>query len=312
MHTPVLAGPALEWLRVLPQGTYVDCTAGAGGHAEAIARQLSGGRLIALDRDPAAVELARARLVRFPAAQVLHRNYDELAQVLMELGIRHIEGVLIDAGVSSMQLDNPARGFSFQHDGPLDMRMDPTTGLSAAQYLAQVDEAELVRVLRDYGDVGPARRIARGIHARARANRLATTADLREAVSESLDFVHGTPEEIRTVFQAVRIAVNDELRRLEATLREQIVPALAPGGRVVVIAFHSGEDRVVKNALREASRPRRTFRPDGRLEKQEPPLLRVLTPKPIEPDQAECRANPRAKSAKLRAAERLAGGRDNP
>ncbi len=310
VHTPVLAGPALEWLRVRPQGTYVDCTAGAGGHAEAIARQLCGGRLIALDRDPEAVERARERLAVYPTVQVFHRNYDELAQILAELGIRHIEGVLIDAGVSSMQLDDPARGFSFQQDGPLDMRMDPTSGLSAAERLAQMNEGELARVLRDYGDVGPAQRIARGILGRARAGRLSTTKDLRDAVAEALSFVRGVPDETRTVFQAIRILVNDELRRLEAVLRGQILPALSPEGRVVVITFHSGEDRIVKNVFRDASRPRRLFRPDGRLEREEPPMAAVLTPKPIEPDEAECRANPRAKSAKLRAAERLSGGRE--
>jgi 16S rRNA (cytosine1402-N4)-methyltransferase len=304
VHVPVLAGAALGWLRIRDDGVYVDGTAGAGGHSALIAERIPRGRLIALDRDPAAVEAARARLREFANVEVRHRNYGERAAVLAERGIEGVDGVLLDAGLSSMQIDDGARGFSFQEEGPLDMRMDPSAGPTAATYLARVDESELSRVLREYGDVGPSRRIAAAIVARRHRNALRTTRDLAAAVEEALDFVRGTPEEVRTVFQAIRMAVNEELTWLERGLHDAVA-ALRPGGRLVAIAFHSGEDRVVKNVLRDASRPRRELYPDGRVRVVHPPLMRVLTPKPVTPDAEETRANPRAHSARLRAAERV-------
>jgi len=308
VHVPVLVGPALDWLAVRPEGVYVDCTAGAGGHAEQIARRLTTGRLIALDRDPHAVALSRERLARFPQATVLHRNYGELTAVLRELAAGPVDGVLIDAGVSSMQLDDPARGFSFQEEGPLDLRMDATAGPTAAEFLARITEHDLARLLREYGDVGPAQRIASAIVSRQRAGRMRTTADLAEAVQEALAFVtRGMPAEVRTVFQALRIAVNEELRWLETGLMQSI-EALAPGGRLVVIAFHSGEDRIVKNVFRAAGRPRRERYPDGRTRSVTEPVLKILTRRPVTPGAAEIAANPRARPAKLRAAERLASG----
>ncbi|MBN2308675.1 MAG: 16S rRNA (cytosine(1402)-N(4))-methyltransferase RsmH [Candidatus Hydrogenedentes bacterium] len=303
MHTPVLAGPALEWLGIREDGTYVDCTAGAGGHAELIAQRLSGGRLIALDRDSAAVDAARARLARFTNVTVLHRNYAELAEALASAGIDKVDGILLDAGLSSVQLDDPLRGFSFQQEGPLDMRMDTSHGPSAADLLAAADVRSLAQILKDYGDVGPARRIAARIIDRRDAGRLASTCDLAEAVSDALAFVRGTPDEVRTVFQAIRMAVNEELRWLRSGL-EQAIDALAHQGRLVVIAFHSGEDRVVKNVFRDAARPSRELLPDGRVKQVIAPRLTVLTPKPVRPGDEEVRANPRSKSACLRAAER--------
>lgn len=304
-HVPVLAETAIELLQVKAGGAYMDCTAGAGGHAALIAKRLSGGRLIALDRDPAAVAAARVQLAQFPEVEVLHGNYGELAQVLTEVGISWLDGMLIDAGMSSLQLDDSTRGFSFQEDGFLDMRMDTTQGRSASEYLAEVSEEELARVLRVYGDLGPARRIARSIVQSAEREPVRTTGELVRAVAEGLGCPGRIPDETRTVFQAIRIALNDELRWLEAGL-DQGLNALASGGRLVVISFHSGEDRIVKNVLRDASRPRRVFWPDGRLKETVPERVRLLTPKPIRPDAAECRRNPRSRSAKLRAVERIA------
>lgn len=304
-HVPVMAGQALEWLRVRPEGIYLDATAGAGGHALEIARKLTTGRLIALDRDPAAVALAERRLRDFTAvARVVRANFADLTAVMGDLGITGLDGVLIDAGVSSMQIDDPGRGFSFQADGPLDMRMDTGAPRTALDYLHSADERALAEDLKRYGDVRPARRVARAICKRRAAGTLKRTGDLADAVREALPFVKGEPAEVRTVFQAVRMAVNAELTALEAALA-QAAAVLRPGGRLVVITFHSGEDRVVKHLLRGLARPTRLLHPDGRVRAVEPAQLRLLTPGPIVPDEAEMEANPRAKSARLRAAERL-------
>jgi len=302
-HIPVLAEEALYWLRIDPAGIYVDGTAGAGGHAERIARLLPSGRLIALDRDAEAVARVSKRLSGFPCVSVHHANYGAMAAVLADLGVESVDGILIDAGLSSPQLDDPDRGFTFQADGPLDMRMDRSRGPAAWEWLKTVTEAELAGILRQYGDVGPARRIARSLCQRRAAQRLERTGDVAEAVAEALDFVTRAPEETRTVFQALRMAVNEELRWLEEGLR-QGVGLLKPGGRIVAIAFHSGEDRVVKNVFREASRTQRLIYSDGRVRSVTPARLRVLTPKPVVPGTEEIHGNPRAKSAKLRAAER--------
>ncbi len=309
MHLPVLADEAVSWLRVKPEGVYVDCTAGAGGHAARVAAELTTGQLIALDRDPKAVRMARERLAAYPQAVVLQRNHGEVRAVLTELGISTIDGLLLDAGVSSMQLDDPARGFSFQESGPLDMRMDPSQGESASDYLKSISETELANVLRSYGDVGPAKRIASVIVQRARAGQLTTTADLQEAICQALPFVRGVPKEVRTAFQAIRIAVNREFEAITEALRAGI-NLLRPGGRIVAIAFHSGEDRIIKNLFRDASRPQHEFEPDGRVRRTHPPVLRVLTPTPVTPSEAECEQNPRAQSARLRAAERLPTEKD--
>ena len=294
----------MAWLAVRPGGTYVDCTVGLAGHAARIATALKGGRLIALDRDPASVALARERLDPFHNVTVLHRNYGDLGAVLDELGVEQVDGILIDAGVSSTQLDDPDRGFSFQKEGPLDMRLDPTSGPTALERLATISEPELARVLKEYGDVGPARRIAAAIVRRRGGPGLETTKDLAEAIAEALPFVRDRlPEETRTCFMAIRMLVNDELRWLEIGL-DQAIDALAPAGRLVVIAFHSGEDRVVKRVLRDAGRPRRERYPDGRTRAIHAPRLAVLTRRPVRPSAEEVRENPRARSARLRAGER--------
>lgn len=311
MHRPVLADEAIHWLRIREDGVYVDCTAGAGGHAERIAQRIPRGRLIALDRDPVAVRAAADRLRTYPCAVVAHRNYDELAAALAEFEVGQVDGILIDAGVSSMQLDESARGFSFQQEGPLDMRMDTTRGMTAAEYLQTVDGPALAGVLKEYGDVGPARRIADTIVRRRNSGRLETTRDLAEAVAEALPFVHGAPAETRQVFQAIRMAVNDELGCLHRCI-DIAMDALAPEGRLVAISFHSGEDRVVKRALAEASRVRRELALDGRVRRTIAPRMRLLTRTPVVPGADELARNPRAHSAKLRAAERLPVSEETP
>lgn len=308
VHIPVLPGPVMKWLDVRQGGTYLDCTAGLGGHSALIAGALAGtGRLIALDRDRGSVELARERLSPHRNVTVIHRNYGELQDVLAELNIAGVDGILIDAGLSSMQLDSPERGFSFQEEGELDMRMNRSQGMTAQQYLATVDEAELARVLRTHGDVGPARRIAAAIVKRSRESRMNSTKDLAQAVSEALPFAKSTPDETRTCFQAIRIVTNDEIRWLESGLR-QALDALNPRGRLTVLSFHSGEDTIAKNVLREASRTQHDRHPDGRTRSVTPPRVKLLTRKPVQADEEECRVNPRARSAKLRAVERLEHG----
>lgn len=303
LHIPVMADEALHWLSIRPDGVYVDGTAGAGGHSSLIAARLSGGRLLALDRDPSAVVLAGERLREFSCATVHHANYADLAIVLASAGIDGVDGVLIDAGCSSMQIDTAGRGFSFQENGPLDMRMNPEAGESAAALLRRCSREEVESILRDYGDVGPAGRIATAIKEAAHGGRLETTHDLVAAVKAALPFLSEMPDEVRTVFQAIRIAVNDELSGLRQGV-DAAINCLKPGGRLVVIAFHSGEDRIVKQVMRDASRKRHTLHPDGRVKATEAARLKVLTPGPVEAGAGECARNPRAKSARLRAGER--------
>ncbi len=304
MHVPVLAEACIDWLRVQAGGTYVDCTAGAGGHAELIAERLAHGRLIALDRDPNAAEGVRKRLAKYPFATVYQRNYSQLDAVLDEQGIKAVDGILLDAGMSSMQLDDPSRGFSFQEEGPLDMRMDSTQGPTAAAWLASTTTSDLAHTLKEFADVGPAMRIAQAIHERAAEGRLSTTHDLRAAIQDVLGHAFDKGSVLRQAFQAIRIAVNQELDALETVLPAAI-RHLNPGGRLVVLSFHSGEDRVVKHAFQTFSRKQRTLNPDGTDAAVQPPYIRILTKKPQLPTAAEIKANPRAQSAKLRAAERL-------
>lgn len=303
-HEPVMTGPAIEWLRIQEDGIYVDCTVGAGGHSEAIAKRLTGGRLIALDRDAAAIELASERLKPYRQAQVVRGNYSELKSLLAELGISSVEGVLIDAGVSSMQLDTPSRGFSFQREGPLDMRMDRSRGETAVEFLSTITQSDLARLLKSYGDIRPSKRIAAAICRRRDARTLESTGDLVEAVREGLGVKRSVPEETRTVFQAIRMAVNSELEGLSACL-EQGIDLLRAGGSFVVITFHSGEDRVVKTAFRDASRKRQVLSPDGRVIRTEAARLRLLTRRPVVASREELLRNPRSGSAKLRAALKL-------
>ncbi len=304
MHVPVLAQACIDWLRVQADGTYVDCTAGAGGHAALIAERLVNGRLIAFDRDLTAVEQVRKRLAKFSFAEVHHRNYSEIATTLDELGIETVDGILLDAGMSSTQLDDPSRGFSFQEEGPLDMRMDSTQGPTAAQWLAATTTAGLAQALKEFGDVGPAKRVAQSIHERAIAGALQTTHDLKAAIHDVLGQAFDRGTVTRQVFQSIRIAVNQELDALAQALPAAI-KRLKPQGRLVVLSFHSGEDRIVKRVFQQSSRKQRTLNPDGTDAAVREPLIRVLTKKPQLPTPEEIAANPRAQSARLRAAERL-------
>ncbi|MDT8438239.1 MAG: 16S rRNA (cytosine(1402)-N(4))-methyltransferase RsmH [Wenzhouxiangellaceae bacterium] len=308
-HVPVLQEAAVDALNVRENGCYVDATFGRGGHARAILDRLGpDGRLLAMDADPEAVAFGRERFGDWPQFRLLHCNFRELAAVLESEGLTgRVDGILMDLGVSSPQLDDPARGFSFQRSGPLDMRLNPETGQPASVWLEAVAEQELARVLREFGEERFARRIARAIViARMRAP-LRTTAELAAVIEAAVPVAAARSARIHPAtrsFQAIRIAINGELEGLELALA-QAVEVLAPGGRLVVISFHSLEDRLVKQAIRAASEPPPASRRRPQAETFVPRLRRVG--RPITPGPAECAANPRARSARMRVAERPGG-----
>ena len=285
-HTPVLLEEVLDFLRIQPDGTYLDATIGTGGHAEGILARLTSGRLIGVDRDPIALEIAQERLRPFQSKLTLvQNNFARLTEIQQRLSLGQLDGILADLGVSSLQLDAPERGFSFQRAGPLDMRMNPNDPVPAAELVNHFPQEKLAEVIRRYGEERSARKIARAI---VRARPVRDTQHLAQVVAGTQKGRQKLHPATRT-FLALRIAVNRELEELEQFLRR--VPAtLKFGGRVVVLSYHSLEDRLVKQAFRAGATVG---------------TLRVLTPKPVRPTAAEVRTNPRARSAKLRVAEKL-------
>jgi 16S rRNA (cytosine1402-N4)-methyltransferase len=292
-HVPVLLEEALEYLDVRPGGVYVDATLGLAGHSSAIAKRLGGkGRLICFDRDPQAMEAAKARLDEvkaelgdeMPTVVFEPRAFSE-AKSQIEPG--SLDGLLADFGVSSLQLDEAHRGFSFRSDGPLDMRMDTRSGETAEQVVNQEDENELADLIYEFGEERRSRRIARAI---VRARPITTTAELARVISAAAPAMKGDKIHPATrTFQALRIRVNDELGEIR-TLLESAPSLLKPGGRLVLISFHSLEDRLVKDAFREAGRNK---------------VFEILTKKPVVAGEEEERRNPRSRSAKMRAAQRV-------
>ena len=304
-HRPVLLAETLVALALHPAGCYVDATFGRGGHAAALLEALGPeGRLLALDRDPEARRWAASRFGGDGRFTFVQGTFSRLTEMISAHGLAgRLDGILFDLGVSSPQLDEPARGFSFSQDGPLDMRMDPSTGDSAAVWLNRVEETELARVLAEFGEERFHRRVARAIVAARRQAPIATTARLARVVAKAVPTREPGKHPATRAFQAIRIAVNDELGELRAVL-PRAVRMLAPGGRLVVISFHSLEDRVVKRFMREQARGQEL--PPG-LPVQGAPEGRTLRliGRPVRPGAAEIAANPRARSAVLRVAERL-------
>jgi 16S rRNA (cytosine1402-N4)-methyltransferase len=294
-HLPVLLDEVLHWLRPHSDGYYVDATVGNGGHAAAIlAAAAPDGRLLGLDADPEAVEVARARLAEYgQRATIVNASFRDLASVVAAHGMEAVDGIVMDLGISSRQLDVGGRGFSFRHDEPLDMRFDPTRGESAAALVNHADESEIADILYQFGEEYRSRRVARAIVRQRERAPIQTTGDLVKVVESALGPKRGRTHPATRAFQALRIAVNDELGALEQTL-PVAASLLAPGGRLAVISFHSLEDRRVK----------KLFRAGG----TETAPLGELTRKPITPSPEEAARNPRARSAKLRVAERKAVG----
>jgi len=301
-HVPVMGGEVAAWLRPRPGARLVDATVGLGGHADALLAAAPDSTLLGLDRDPEALARAAARLAPYGDRVVLRRaSFADLLAVMEEAGWTSADAILIDLGVSSLQLDDAARGFSFRAEGPLDMRMGPDVARDAAEVLNTWPERELVRLIAEYGEEPRARSVARAI---VRARPLATTADLARVVSGVLGRGRPGLHPATRVFQAVRIAVNDELAALDAVLADAH-RALAIGGRIAVLAYHSLEDRRVKQTFRRwaascicpPSAPRCTC--------GWKPVARVLTPRPLRPAAAEVARNPRSRSARLRVAERI-------
>ncbi len=307
-HQPVMPEKVIEALNVRPGGVYVDCTLGGAGHSLAILQRMGGkGLLVGLDQDPAALRAATARLAGFARqVRLVKANFSEISRVLDNLGVKGVDAVLFDLGVSSPQLDVQERGFSYQLDGPLDMRMDPEMTVTAADVVNKLPEDELARIIRDYGEERWARRIAAAIVEERRKERISTTARLADIVRRAIPAAarRSGPHPARRTFQALRIAVNNELSVLNAALT-QAVKALNPGGRIAVLSYHSLEDRIVKEVFRDFSRS--CICPPGLPECRcyRKPLLKVLTSRPLTPSKDEVAQNPRSRSAKLRVAEKL-------
>ncbi|NIR28612.1 MAG: 16S rRNA (cytosine(1402)-N(4))-methyltransferase RsmH [Gammaproteobacteria bacterium] len=304
-HEAVLVDEVLTALDPRPGGVYVDCTFGRGGHTRALLARIGpNGRLLAMDKDPAAVAAARALAAEDARVVPEAGSFTRLVRVAEAHGIRAaVDGILFDLGVSSPQLEDPARGFSFREEGPLDMRMDPQTGMTAAAWLRSASMEEIAHVLREYGEERYARRIARAVVAARRRHPLETTRQLADIVQAACPTRERDKHPATRTFQAVRIFINRELAELAEAL-EQAVEVLHPGGRLAVISFHSLEDRLVKRFIRAHARPPGMPRelpmaPPGT------PRLRALG-KPVRPTAAEVARNPRARSAVLRAAEKRA------
>lgn len=306
-HFSVMLRETVDFLRVSPGGLYVDATMGGGGHSHEILTRAAGVRLVGIDRDPEAIAAATKRLSGVGGEfSAVNRNFCEIKDILADMGTEKIDGAVIDLGVSSYQLDNAERGFSYMHDAPLDMRMNQTSGKSAYDVVNEYSVSELMRIFYEYGEEKWSKRIAEFIAEKREISPVSTTGELCEIVRAAIprgartDVSH--PE--KRVFQAIRIEVNGELSTLEAAL-DDFLDVLSPGGRLSVISFHSLEDRIVKNVF--ARRARGCVCPRefpvcvcGKL-----PEVKILTKKPVLPTARELELNSRSKSAKLRAAEKL-------
>ncbi len=304
-HTPVLAQEVVRALNIRSDGTYIDATFGRGGHTRAILAHLGeNGRVLAIDRDPQAVASGQDEFSADPRIRVVHARFSQMAEIVAQYGdAQPVMGVVFDLGVSSPQLGTAQRGFSFRHDGPLDMRMDPADGVSAAEWLQGVDESELAQVIRRLGEERFAKRVARAIVQKQYEQPIATTRELAEVVAAAVPTREPGQHPATRTFQALRLQVNRELEEISEAL-PQAVQSLSAGGRLVVISFHSLEDRIVKRFIRNASRAD-PYPEDLPIRASElRPELRAIG-RAIKASREEVKRNPRARSAVMRVAEKL-------
>ena len=302
-HVTVLLEEAVEALAIQPDGIYVDGTFGRGGHSRAILARLGpAGRLIAFDRDPAAI--AEGRTITDARFTLVHEPFSQLGAVLDEMGVTALDGILLDLGVSSPQLDDAERGMSFRFDAPLDMRMDTSRGETAAEWLARASVQEIATVVREYGEERFANAVAKAVVAARAGQPVTTTRELAALVEKAVRTREPGQHPATRTFQAVRIYINRELEELSLIL-PQCIARLRSGGRLAVIAFHSLEDRIVKNVLRDAAKPVEPPRGVPVRAKDLPPPILKLIGKPVRPSDAEVGANPRARSAIMRVAEKV-------
>lgn len=304
-HQPVLLQQVIEALRIREDGIYIDATFGRGGHARAILQALgTDGRLLAIDKDPQAVATAKAEFASDQRFSVVHGSFEQLHDLAAARSwLKRVDGVLLDLGVSSPQLDDPNRGFSFKRDGDLDMRMDPDKGISAAQWLKDVSENELSRVFKEYGEERYAKRIARAIVKQRQVSPITKTGHLAAVIAEAHPAWQAGKDPATRCFQAIRIFINKELEELQICL-SRVLDVLAPQGRLVVISFHSLEDRIVKRFMRDQSRGDRYPVDLPITADRLNPKLKIVG-KAIVPDEVEVSENPRARSSVLRVAETL-------
>ena len=294
VHEPVLREEVLRLLSPRPGGVVIDATLGAGGHAREILKRIGArGRLIGIDQDHEALERAKEYLKAFPQAEIIHKNFFQMEEILSSLNLKAVDAVLLDVGLSTEQLEEARRGFSFLKDGPLDMRMDLEGPVRARDLINDLSQGELEKIFRNYGEERFAGRIARAIVRQRESRPVGTTAELVEIIQKAVPrrFHFGKLHPATRVFQALRIAVNRELEALGSAL-PQALQVLGPGGRLAVISFHSLEDRIVKHKFREWAGAQQ---------------VKILTPKPMGPTAEEIERNPRSRSAKLRAIEKLEG-----
>lgn len=303
-HLPVMAAEVVRFLVTRTDGTYVDCTVGAGGHARMILNNAPEGTLLGIDLDRSALETAAARLSDFgDRAMLVQGNFADLATIAGEQGLERVDGALFDLGFSSMQLDDPARGFSYRSEGPIDMRMDQSSGAGAGRLLERISERDLAQIIREFGEERRAHPIARSVIEARERGELESTADLAAAVIATKPGHRS--KTLSRVFQALRIAINRELENLSEGLA-QAVDLLRAGGRVTVISYHSLEDRMVKRYFATCERPCVCPRDIPQCVCGRVPTLKVVTRRVVRPSDAEVARNPRARSAKLRVAEKLA------
>lgn len=307
-HVSVLYKPVLELLDIKPDGIYLDGTLGGGGHASGVCERLSKeGVFIGIDRDKDALEAAGKRLAPYGCSKFLvQSNYEDVKRVLQDLGILRVDGALLDLGVSSFQLDNPERGFSYMQDAPLDMRMNADDSLTAEEVVNEYSQQQLAKIIKEYGEEKWAARIAQFIAEARKERRIETTFELVDIIKRAVPAAarRDGPHPAKRTFQAIRIEVNDELGQLTRAVND-FIDILAPGGRLAIISFHSLEDRIVKEAFQKRLNPC-TCPPDfpvcvcGKK-----PDVRKVTRKPVEADSEELAANPRSRSAKLRVLEKM-------